>query len=445
MAIFSLMDSQTIALPLLSIHDPEGAGSMSLDPLGLTPIGEQLAVELIPGVRERQTHPRFLTAIAVSHAVCQDFSEETVAADGVSEPWQVFEWYLVEGLVRCAQETTSDAKVPGSQKTRKALSLGLPLCASRYLKTPTIFGFHGVYRLLARTLRVEQAGHLADFGFELLDVWQREQRLLGFHGSSEGDGRGIRQRLTEAVKAGLKVGATDSSDGWFGWRFFFDRLEPTKAGPKESQLIWRQLRAGTTGYCREALDFVVSKESQALFRSEGITEKRLYAALKKVASQELRTRIETIQRYEQFCRFLHDAFEACRYEITQTRHGVQPGELAKLRAVIRAAEQLPGAFAEAAESIPDLTRRTRFQTSFQEVAQKGTPGDFAVALYEHHKRIQKAKPPEGKAPWLEQHFDGSILIRPEYQLDKVPKLSTEFVNPYRLWSLRSFATDLKQV
>lgn len=129
------MHDQYVGLPLLSIHDPEGAGSNSLDPLGLTPIGEQIAVELIPGVRERQSHPRYLTAIAVSHAICQDFAEETVAADSVSEPWQVFEWYVVEGLVRSAG-TTSDAKVPGSQKAKKALSQGLPLCASRYLKNP---------------------------------------------------------------------------------------------------------------------------------------------------------------------------------------------------------------------------------------------------------------------------------------------------------------------
>ena len=437
------MRDQHSGLPLLSLHDPEGAGSTSLDPLGLTPVGEQLAVELIPGVRERQSHPRYLTAIAVSHAICQDFAEETVAQDGVSEPWQVFEWYVVEGLVRSAG-TTFEANVPGSQKTRKALSQNLPLCASRYLKTPTIFGFHGVYRLLARTLRVEQSDHLADFGFELLDAWQKEQGLHGFYGTIEGPGKSHRIGLVEAVRDGLKAGATNRSGAWFGWQFFFKHLEPKKAGPKEAQLIWRQLKSGATGYCSEAVDFLVSKEGQNLV-AEKATEKRLYAALKKEASKDFRSRIEVIQRYEVFCRFLHDAFEAIRYEITQTKRGVQPAVLAKLPAVAKAAENLAEAFAEAEQSIPDLTRRSRFQSVFQEIAQKRKATDFAVALYEHHKRIQKAKPPEGKAPWLEQHFDGSLLIRPEYQLEKQPKSSAEFVNPYRLNSLWSFATDLKQV
>ena len=83
------MDSVTLSLPLLGIYDPDGAGGISIDPLGLTPLGEQLSVELIPGIRERQTHPRYLTAIAVSHAVCDEFPPDALASDEVSEPWQV--------------------------------------------------------------------------------------------------------------------------------------------------------------------------------------------------------------------------------------------------------------------------------------------------------------------------------------------------------------------
>jgi hypothetical protein len=49
--------------------------------------------------RERQVHPRYLTAIAVSEAACSDFGEDEIAGDGVSEPWNVFEWYMAEGLV----------------------------------------------------------------------------------------------------------------------------------------------------------------------------------------------------------------------------------------------------------------------------------------------------------------------------------------------------------
>jgi hypothetical protein len=435
---------QLQGLPLLSLHDPDGAASTSLDPLGLTPIGEQLAVELIPGVRERQSHPRYLTAIAVAHAVCQNFPFDTVAADGISEPWQVFEWYVVEGLVRCSG-ADSDAKVPGSQKTKKSIAQGLPLNATRYLKTPTVFGFHGVYRLLARTLRVEEANYLGDFGNELLSVWQNEQGLSGFTGSVEGRGKVLRQGLTEAVRDGLKAAATTRSGGWFGWKFFFDHLEPAKAGPKEAQLIWQQLRTGQTVFCREVLDFIVSAEGRTLFQDKDTTERMRYAALKKVASPELRARIATIQCYERFARVLHDAFEACRYEITRTRRGVQPAVLAYLPPVVKAAQALPDAYVTVAESLPDFARRARFESVFQMVAQQRSAADLVVAIYEHHLRIQKAKPPEGKAPWLERHYDGSLLIRPEYQLEKEPKPNAEFVNPYRLQPLWNFACDLGQV
>src|SRR5436309_8695201 len=88
--------------PLLSEKDPVESAEGGIDPLGTEPLADALAVKLAPGVRERQRHPRFLTAIAVSLEVCGEFDDEALAADRISEPWQVFEWYLVEGLVRTA-------------------------------------------------------------------------------------------------------------------------------------------------------------------------------------------------------------------------------------------------------------------------------------------------------------------------------------------------------
>ena len=90
--------------PLLTERDDAESSEGGIDPLGLYTIADALGVRLVPGVRERQSHPRFLTAMAVSLAVCGDpsFEDETVAVDGVSEPWMVLEWYLVEGIARGA-------------------------------------------------------------------------------------------------------------------------------------------------------------------------------------------------------------------------------------------------------------------------------------------------------------------------------------------------------
>jgi len=72
--------------PLLSLRDDEILGEGSLDPLGLYATADRLAVQLVPGVRERQQHPRFLTALAVSLHVTSSFPDDIVASDGVSEP-----------------------------------------------------------------------------------------------------------------------------------------------------------------------------------------------------------------------------------------------------------------------------------------------------------------------------------------------------------------------
>ena len=93
-----IVELLTMLMPLLSEADPQVSAEGSIDPLGIYAIADALAVRMIPGVRERQQHPRFLTSIAVSLSLCNEFDDELVASDGVSEPWQVFEWHLVEGM-----------------------------------------------------------------------------------------------------------------------------------------------------------------------------------------------------------------------------------------------------------------------------------------------------------------------------------------------------------
>lgn len=92
---------ESYLLPLLSEYDPVTSSEGGLDPLGLYSIADALAEKLVPAVRERQKHPRFLTAMTVAAEVCEALGDD-IAKDGVSPPWQVFEWYLVEGFVRSA-------------------------------------------------------------------------------------------------------------------------------------------------------------------------------------------------------------------------------------------------------------------------------------------------------------------------------------------------------
>ena len=103
-------------LPRLSEADPLASSEGSIDPLGMYAIADTLAMRLVPGVRERMQRPRFVTAMAVSAAICRDFGEDVLAADRVSEPWQVLEWHLVEGLVRTCNDREAIRALPGSDK-----------------------------------------------------------------------------------------------------------------------------------------------------------------------------------------------------------------------------------------------------------------------------------------------------------------------------------------
>lgn len=87
-------------LPFLSQFDPPEQAEGSLDPLGLYSIADALGVRLAPGVRERQSKPRYLTLALVGMAAC---GEELLAAGERRRlpAWLVYEWLVVESLVSC--------------------------------------------------------------------------------------------------------------------------------------------------------------------------------------------------------------------------------------------------------------------------------------------------------------------------------------------------------
>ena len=65
-------------IPMLSELDEAAGTEDGLDPLGLAAIVDRLASKLVPGVRERPRHSRFLTAMAVSLKICESFESETI-------------------------------------------------------------------------------------------------------------------------------------------------------------------------------------------------------------------------------------------------------------------------------------------------------------------------------------------------------------------------------
>lgn len=65
----------TVFLFMMS-YDPPGTSECALDPLGLYQIADQLAVQLVPAVREWMQRIRFLTAMAVGAMVTEDLEDD---------------------------------------------------------------------------------------------------------------------------------------------------------------------------------------------------------------------------------------------------------------------------------------------------------------------------------------------------------------------------------
>lgn len=429
-------------LPLLTLSDPENTSEGSLDPLGFYSISNHLATKLVPGLRERMSHPRFLTAMAAGAAVCRGFDEETVAVDGVSPPWQVYEWYVVQALVRTFDKDAPHEirGLPGSEKARKAMRDNVPLSAPRYLKTASVFGFHGVYRTLAEDIELTIEDMVGEFGDRLLRIWEQEQSLPGFYTDNAGKGRDLCSRLKDAVTDGLKKGAVARGWSWGVNTEIADVMAPYRGGRKETQAIYEALTSHGSPNRAAVIRFITSDRGETILKTT-FSERTFHEELKTVAPVEVAVLLGAIDRYERFARLLQDAFDGALSQMSQTSQASVKG-LAGVPEVKLAAAKIGDAFSMAAEHLASFGESLSFETDFGAFAGKLSAPDFVTALLNHHKTIQKKKPPAGKRPWFEQTDRGDCLIHPPYRRTEGGRMDDRYVHAYRSWPLLSFMTDL---
>lgn len=430
--------------PLLTELDPTSSTEGTLDPLGLYPLADSLGVKLVPGVRQRQSHPRYMTAMAIGEIICSDFDEEVVAVDGVSEPWQVFEWYMVEGLVRTLGESREITGLPGREKTRRAIRDGRQLSAQRYLKTPTVFGFHGVYRVLAEALDIISGGSLGETGYNLITTWEREQGLQGFATVGNGHGHSYRQQIANAVNDGLQKGAVSRKPGWNGWEFFSTYLSPVRFGKKETNVIFNALADTSTLYRHKVINFLISEKGQNIWLATN-SERAFHEELKKQADEDLRALLDAITSYEEFSRLLQDAFDDCLFIMSQNRGKTSLQSLVRSECVQSAAKKIHILYRKVAELLTPFDEALRFENAFASFSDNVSPASWIEILIDHHLSTQKSKPPNGKLPWFERYEDGGLIIRPAYIRDEKGKADRSYLQRYRTGSLWTFMQDLRRV
>jgi hypothetical protein len=219
--------------PVRSLLDLDIEGEGSVDPLSLQPVYERLADRILPAVTVRMSRIRFVTAMCVGARVCRDMDSDLVARDGVTPPWLVFEWFVVEALVRMQEHFDDFARIPGMLKVARCIRNKRPVSDASYLKTPKVFGFSGIFRRLATTLGIlTEDLELDDIGYELARAWERDHGLDGFVTAADGSnspGASLRNRMRSAVQTGLAAGSTVSRSGEF-WREVANNLQPGRLG-----------------------------------------------------------------------------------------------------------------------------------------------------------------------------------------------------------------------
>ena len=421
-------------LPALSAYDQPDTSEGALDPLGLYPISDALTVnKLCPGVRERQKHPGFLVPIAIGAMVAEEFEGQYSVDKGIA-PIQIYEWYVVQSLVKTYRNTDPNRLrgLPGKDKVSKAIDNFGSVNTETYLKSASVFGFYGVYKLLARNLGVLHDDQPDSYCNILISAWEQDER------ANNANFRTISLLARDAITYGLKYEKTKRN--WPHWKTFAQSINPQSPGTKVSKVIWSRLTSEEEPLRAEYIQYIVEKGSDIL---RSVNDERLiHKNLLQQASKPMRELLDTVLCYEEFARLLTDAFNQMLYRASATDRTTHINEIAKLENVQRAFKRLPQIRTRLEDGLVAQElggRLDEFAPLFDSVA---SATDWVEALIFHHISNQRRKQPDGKMPFFDRMEDGSIITRAAYRVSTDPGASEKYVHQYRSSSLCSFARDL---
>jgi len=428
----------TIPVPFLTAYDPPVISEGTLDPLGLYQIADQLATRLVPGVRERMQRVRFLTAIAVGALVTEDLEGDPERPD--SSPFMVWEWLVVEAIMRCRAEHPGVWGVPGSLVAKRALSQHGYLDARSYLKTARIFGFHGVYKRLAihTSLVDPHLGARAECE-RLVDAWARG---LGYSGIE--DWHDLRDKWRAAVRRSLGQDPPRTRTGFqkSDWEELADTMLPSEASRPEKRRL-RELLNDARERQLGALPLIWNLQSE--FQDKEYREEVLHRRLEE-QHPELTTLLVAIRDYERFCRSLQDAFDILRAEAgIEDARGFDVTSVARDPEFAQSVAGLDQHFERTRQSLAelDLEMVALFEERFGPFSEPMAVADCAVKLCDHHDTVQKQKSETGKRAWFDRLGRNRIYMRQAY---RIPRRSIEpdrYVHDYRGRPIRNFYFDVQ--
>lgn len=379
---------------------------------------------------------RFVTAMCLGALVCEAYDDDVVAIDGITPPWLVFEWFVIEALAR-AGEDTRGAGIPGLQKVTGCLAAQRQVSAAAYLKTPKVFGFSGIFRRLATNSKILDDGmRLDEGGWELLRAWERDQSLVGLVHGKQGAGAGLVRELRAAVSRGVDAGSTVSRPGAF-WSELAMRLHPASIGKREGEVLLRRLHASSP-LTSEHIDLL---ERQAVHVARD-DEPAYLRRMARRSSVELAAHLDAVDAYESLCRPVVDAFDLVRH--LSTHRSLGPISAAEFAASSHAAG-LVEAIAEGCRRVERDPHLLDWQPDVRVVVDGfgdiRTATGLFDAVVDHHEASQRRKPPDGKRPWIERVRDGAVMVRPAYPVPVREEAPSPYVHDYRTRTLCGFLAD----
>jgi hypothetical protein len=428
----------TLILPALTAFDPETSSEGTLDPLGLYMIADKLATKLVPAVRERMQRIRFLTVIAVGAVLSEELQWKT--DDSKCEPWLVWEWLVVEALLRSTTIAPELRGVPGTLVTKRTINTHQYLDERSYLKTPRIFGFHGVYKRLANHLGLVDV-HMNPLASadELVQAWAHDQGYLT---------RQEVNQVFETWKTGLRrsLEATPPRTHTYWntekWDKLAQSMRPDGAGKHEKKVLSRLLLNNDHRSLGALSDIW---RLQEVLDDDTYCEERVFAELK-LRAPNLSTLLDAIKLYEAFCRKLTDGFNLIRKQaVSADMRGLKVTELGVESKFVIAVADLASAFESAYAALQALDGRlaSEFDERFRAFAEPMHSSESAVALCDHHESIQRGKSDAGKRTWFDRLGDDRIYLRQQYRESISDPTPDRFVHVYRARPIRNFYMDLK--
>lgn len=424
-----------LTLPFVTDLDPDRAGEGSLDPLGLARLADRLADGIAPEVTARMSRIRFVTAIAVCSQLLGE-PADILSTDG-TPAYLAFEWHIVESFVRVPPASGADA-VPGIQKARARLrDRRRHLNGPSYLETPKVFGFHGVYKRIARDMElVDENLVLLPRGDELVASWEREQQLEGFaRRLPRTRGGRLALQLKGQVERALDKGGVELGRGSQWWPVISGALGPGDAGTRERRQLWGWLIDRRREVRRE-IALLIGRDRDSSTDERGAVEQLLGETL----SGELRTRLLAIDAFEAAVRPLDDGFRLLRSIATQRIPSVVAAADAATNPTMREiAGSLPGAVRSASERLERVGLAGDFEAELGHFAEPLPADQLVEAILDRHDDVQRRK---GKRAWFEREDQG-FAVRGIGRLDDPFAPRSAYLHPYRIFALRSFARDLR--